>query len=95
MHHTRLTTPIIRALLLATTMIVLSVGTAAAHTQTVTPNGNGEGFTKPISKRWAQAHCNAQSPALVADASGGVVQFLPAAALPCPPVPNPGGQIHP
>jgi hypothetical protein len=95
MHFTRFATPLTRALLLASTMLVLSVGTAAAHTQTVTPNGNGDGFTKPISKSWAQAHCNAQSPVIVADASGGVVQFLPAAALPCPAVPNPGGQIHP
>jgi hypothetical protein len=93
MQFTRIGSKITRALLLAATMLVLSVATAAAHTQTVTPNG--EGFTKPISKAWAQAHCNAQSPAIVADASGGVVQFLPAAALPCPTVANPGGQIHP
>ena len=95
MKYMRIRSAMTRALLLAAMMLVMSVGTAAAHTQTVTPNGNGEGFTKPISKAWAQAHCNAESPAIVADASGGVVQFLPAAALPCPAVQNPGDQVHP
>jgi hypothetical protein len=95
MQSTPIRNALARALPLAAMMLVLSVGTAAAHTQTVTPNGNGDDFTKPISKAWAQAHCNAQSPAIVADASGGVVQFLPAGALPCPAVPNPGGQTHP
>lgn len=95
MQFTRTRKTLARALLLAATMLVLSFGAAAAHTQTVTPNGNGDGFTKPISRAWAQAHCNAESPAIVADASGGVVQFLPPGALPCPPVQNPGGQVHP
>jgi len=83
-----------RALLMALMVLVFSAATAAAHSQTVTPNGNGEGFTKPISNPWAQAHCNAAAPALVAGRSSGVVQFSPAAALPCPAVPNPGGQVH-
>jgi hypothetical protein len=83
-----------RALLTATMLLALSAATAAAHSQTVTPNGNGAGFSRPISKPWAQAHCHAASPAIVAERSNGVVQFLPAAALPCPAVPNPGGQVH-
>jgi hypothetical protein len=81
-------------MLAASLLTLLIAGSALAHTQTVNPNGNGEGFTKPISNPWAQAHCHAASPALVGEASNGVVQFLPAAALPCPAVPNPGGQIH-
>jgi len=85
---------LVRAAGLAIMVLALSAATAAAHTQTVTPNGNGEGFTKPISNPWAQAHCNAASPAIVADRSNGAVQFLPGAALPCPAVPNPGGQVH-
>jgi hypothetical protein len=48
----------------------------------------------PISNPWPQAHCNAASPAIIADRSNGVVQFLPGAALPCPAVANPGGQVH-
>lgn len=85
----------VRALLGASLLALLIAGSALAHTQTVNPKGNGEGFSdRPISNPWAQAHCNAASPALVGEASGGVVQFKPAAALPCPAVPNPGGQIH-
>lgn len=83
-----------RAVLMALVVLALSAAAAAAHSQTVTPNGNGEGFTKPISNPWAQAHCNAAAPAIVADRSGGVVQFSPAGALRCPAVPNPGGQVH-
>jgi len=82
------------ALLAATMLLALGAATAAGHSQTVTPNGNGDGFTRPISKPWAQAHCHAGSPAIVAERSNGVVQFLPASALPCPAVANPGGQIH-
>jgi hypothetical protein len=84
----------VRALLGASLLTLLTAASAMGHTQTVNPNGNGEGFAKPISNPWAQAHCHAASPALVGEASNGVVQFLPAAALPCPAVPNPGGQIH-
>ena len=95
MHPLRRSMPrFVRALLGGSLLALLIGGSALAHTQTVNPNGNGEGFTKPISKAWAQAHCHAASPALVSEASNGVVQFLPAAALPCPAVPNPGGQIH-
>jgi len=83
-------------LLAAAALASISVGAVAAHTITVTPNGNADGFgPRSISKSWAQAHCNAESPSLIADSSKGVVQFLPAQALPCPAVPNPGGQIHP
>jgi hypothetical protein len=95
MHSLRLSIQrLVRALLAGSLMALLIGGSALAHSQTVNPNGNGEGFAKPISKAWAQAHCHAASPALVSEASNGVVQFLPAAALPCPAVTNPGGQTH-
>ena len=78
---------------LAATAIV-ATSSVAAHSQTVDPNGNGDGFVKPISNPWAQAHCHAQAPAVVFAASGGVVQFTPGGALPCPStVTNPGGQV--
>lgn len=83
-----------QALLGASLAALLIAGPALAHSQTVDPNGNGDGFTKPISRAWAQAHCHAASPALVGEASNGVVEFNPPTALPCPAVPNPGGQIH-
>lgn len=73
----------------------LAVAPAAfAHTQTVNPPGQGEPgiVSDPISKPFAQAHCHAAAPAIVATASDGVVSFTPAGALPCPPVANPGGQ---
>jgi hypothetical protein len=77
-------------------LLALSATNVTAHSITVTPSGEGDGFgPRPISKAWAQAHCNAASPGLVADASSGVVQFLPAGALTCPAVANPGGQVHP
>ena len=68
---------------------------AAAHSQTVTPpSSDAPVVIGPISKAWAQAHCHAMAPAVVAAASGGVVAFSPAAALPCPAnVTNPGGQV--
>jgi hypothetical protein len=47
----------------------------------VDPNGNGAGFTKPISNPWAMAHCQAASPLHVAETSGGVVAFNPAIAF--------------
>ncbi len=83
------TTGLLAALALAVTP------TAVAHTQTVTPPGQDTPVIEndPISKPYAQAHCHAESPATVSDASGGVVAFSPAGALPCPPVENPGGQI--
>ena len=83
------------SLALASMLTLLSVGSLLAHSQVVTPAGQGEAVVSgPISNPWAQAHCNAASPAIIADRSNGVVQFLPAAALPCPLVANPGGQIH-
>jgi hypothetical protein len=85
----------VHALLAASLLALLVAGSALAHTQTVNPKGNGEGFSdRPISNPWAQAHCHAASPALVGEASGGVVQFKPPTALACPAVPNPGGQVH-
>ena len=84
-----------RAALAATMLLALGATSVAAHSQTVNPNGNGDGFTKPISNPWAQAHCNSSAPAVVFEASGGVVRFSPAAALPCPAIENPGGQVHP
>lgn len=84
----------LRALLVALAMLALSATAVAAHSQTVNPNGSGDGFTKPISNPWAQAHCHAASPSLVFGASNGVVAFNPGATLPCPAVPNPGGQVH-
>jgi hypothetical protein len=47
----------------------------------------------PIARPWIQGHCHAQAPAVVSGASGGVVSFSPAGALPCPPLENPGGQV--
>ena len=83
------------SLALASMLTLMSAGSLLAHSQVVTPAGQDEAVVSgPISNRWAQAHCNAASPAIVADRSNGVVQFLPAAALPCPLVENPGGQIH-
>ncbi|NJD28947.1 MAG: hypothetical protein FIA92_11695 [Chloroflexi bacterium] len=92
--HRRSFHRVVRAVLGASLLALVTASTALGHSQTVDPNGNGDGFTKPISKAWAQAHCHAASPAIISEASNGVVQFLPAGALPCPAVPNPGGQIH-
>jgi hypothetical protein len=84
-----------RALAAAVVVLALTAGSLLAHSQTVTPPGVGDPVvTGPISNAWAQAHCNAAAPTIIADRSDGVVQFLPAAALPCPPVANPGGQVH-
>ncbi len=68
---------------------------AAGHSQTVTPpSSDTPVVVGPISKGWAQAHCHAMAPAVVATASDGVVVFTPGAALPCPAnVTNPGGQV--
>lgn len=83
------------SLLLASMLSLLSAGALLAHSQVVTPPGRDVPVVSgPISNPWAQAHCNAASPAIIADRSKGVVQFLPAAALPCPLVANPGGQVH-
>jgi hypothetical protein len=89
----------IRSVLFAASSAALllagSAAAAAAHSQVVQPPSKDDPVVSgPISNAWAQAHCHAASPALVDDRSNGVVMFLPGAALPCPPVPNPGGQIH-
>jgi hypothetical protein len=62
-------------------LFALGAGGVSAHTQSVDPNGNGEGFTKPISNSWAMAHCKAASPLHVHEASNGVVAFNPARAF--------------
>ena len=87
-----------RIFLIAVTAGGLALGAAApaaAHSQTVTPPAkDGPVVTGPISKAWAQAHCHAAAPAVVAGASDGVVVFSPQAALPCPStVTNPGGEV--
>jgi hypothetical protein len=66
---------------------------AAAHTQTVTPPGQEPVVSGPIAVPWVQGHCHAQAPAVVAEASGGVVVFFPQGAFPCPDITNPGGQV--
>lgn len=76
-------------------LLAASAASALGHSQIVQPPSKSDAIVSgPISKPWAQAHCHAASPGLVAGRSNGVVQFLPAAALPCPAVPNPGGQVH-
>ncbi len=87
--------PAARAVVTAMMLLALGATSVAAHSQTVDPQGNGDGFSKPISNAWAQAHCNSSAPAVVGTASKGVVRFSPAEALPCPAVANPGGQVHP
>lgn len=92
----RLASRFSRALLAATMVLALGAGSAAAHLQTVTPNGNSDGFgPRPVSRSWAQAHCNANSPSHIAESSNGVVQFTPAGPRDCDEIPNPGGQVHP
>lgn len=78
------------------TLLLGTAGAAAGHSQTVQPPPHESPVvTGPISNAWAQAHCHAASPGLVAEASNGVMTFTPAGALPCPPTANPGGQVHP
>lgn len=94
MHARRHARGSIAAILAIVATLAVAVGGAAAHSMTVDPKGGDAGFTQPVSKPWAQAHCNAESPAVVYDASGGVVGFNPPTALPCPEnVTNPGGQV--
>jgi hypothetical protein len=77
-------------------LVLAAAGSALAHSQTVQPPSHDQPVViGPISKAWAQAHCHAAAPAIVADASGGVMRFLPGAALPCPAIANPGGHVHP
>jgi hypothetical protein len=83
------------SLVVAVSAIALvTAGPAAAHRQTVAPPGQDEPviLNDPISRTFAQAHCHAQSPAIVAGASGGVVVFTPTGHLDCDPILNPGGQ---
>jgi hypothetical protein len=77
-----------------TAVLALFVPGAWAHTLTVTPPGHDDPvhLNRPVAQPWVQGHCRAQAPAELGD-SPGVAQFTPAGALPCPPVPNPGGQI--
>jgi hypothetical protein len=80
----------------ALAVISLTLGgvEAGAHTQIVTPPSQDEPVVSgPISKPFAQAHCNAAAPEVLGTDS--VVGFAPYAALPCPAVANPGGQVHP
>ena len=86
-----------RALAGATAALLLVgvASTVSAHSQTVQPpSQDAPTVTGPISKPWAQAHCQAQAPEAVAGTSSGVVTFTPPGNIPCPPVPNPGGQVH-
>src|SRR5918993_753745 len=67
---------------------------AAGHTQEVTPPGKDPVVSGPIAVPWVQGHCQAQAPAVTAEASGGVVVFTPQGALPCSDeITNPGGQV--
>jgi hypothetical protein len=78
----------------ATIVLALAAPPAGAHTQIVTPPSKDEPVVQgPISKPWAQAHCNAAAPEVLG--SDSVVGFAPYQALPCPPASNPGGQVHP
>jgi len=94
MQHRRQARGIAAAVLSLVATALLAISGVAGHSQTVDPKGNGDGFVKPISNPWAQAHCHAQAPAVVFEASDGVVKFTPGGALPCPgTVTNPGGQV--
>lgn len=67
---------------------------ATAHSKIIQPPSMDEPVVSgPISKAWAQAHCNAASPEVLG--SDHVVGFAPYASLPCPAVANPGGQVNP
>ena len=80
------------SLVAALVLLVTLVVPVAAHTQTVTPPGQGETIIdRMLARPWIQAHCQAAAPAVTANASDGVVAFNPAHAL-CGPVLNPGGQ---
>jgi hypothetical protein len=66
---------------------------ASAHGIIVTPPGQSDPVvSQPVSQRFAQAHCHAQSPEVLSD-SPAAAQFVPGAALPCPAVENPGGRV--
>jgi hypothetical protein len=86
-----LTSYLARAVAMALLLVALTAGAVSAHGQTVDPNGNRTGFTKPISNPWARAHCHAQSPLVLATtAAHAANSFSPAGALPCPTDPGEG-----
>lgn len=80
---------VVRAAVVATMVLALGAGAVGAHTQTVDPNGNGDGFTKGISNPWAKAHCHAASPAVLAEVNAAN-SFFPISSFPCPTVPGAG-----
>ena len=80
------------AVIASVSALALAAG-ASAHGIIVTPPGQTDPVvSQPVSQPFAQAHCHAQSPAVLSD-SPAAAQFVPGAALPCPGVPNPGGQV--
>jgi hypothetical protein len=81
------------AVVVASVWALSLAGGASGHGIIVTPPGQtGPVVSQPVSQPFAQAHCHAQSPAELSD-SPAAAQFVPGAALPCPGVPNPGGQV--
>jgi hypothetical protein len=78
-----------RAAVVAAMVLALGAGAVSAHTQTVDPNGNGDGFTKGISNPWAKAHCRAASPAVL-DELDAANSFSPTGNFACPTVPDAG-----
>lgn len=88
-------TPLIWTIIVAG-LAAIGLATAAplsAHGLNVDPPGQETIDHGAVSTGWAQAHCNAQSPAVLEDR--GAATFSPAKALPCPDEANPGGQVHP
>lgn len=79
------TRPIRRAAFMAGVLLALSAGAVSAHSQTIDPNGNGPTRTKPVSRAWAQAHCHAESPLILATtAVHAANSFSPTGFLLCP-----------
>lgn len=70
--------------------LVGSAAPAAAHGLTVEPPTGETTVDQAVSTAWAQAHCNAQAPAMATGNSGGVVTFSPAAERPCDAGPGEG-----
>ena len=95
MQHPRPVRGISAILLSLVATALFAVGSVAAHTQTVNPNGGDAGWVnEPIARPWVQGHCHAQAPAVVGAASDGVVSFFPAGYRECSPtITNPGGQV--
>ncbi len=83
----------ITAVALASVWALSLTGGASAHRLIVTAPGHDEPVVdQPVSTSFAQAHCHAQSPAVLSE-TPSAAEFAPAAALPCPAVENPGGQL--